>query len=436
MKQRISLLWRGAACLCGVLLLLAGCSPAEAPSQPVGKTNSSTTESSQSVQSSQAPQSASKPEIQSFEDWDGTPFLTLDNYPKMDGSTANLPLMAQVLHKAAGVSMEDAEILSNCSTTPLAWEALARGDVDILLVYEAAESTKSAIDMDRLEITPVGRDALVFINNEVEPVAEVTETAKRIAGGSYGTQMENPYRDEIGQLIDAINNMSSQISKSERIKSEFISSVSHELRTPLTAINGWGETLLEDTDRTQLTRGVGIILKESRRLTNMVEELLDFSKMEDGRFTLRIEQVDLQAEFEDTIYTYMELFKQEGIELHYAGDDEIFPPIPADPERLKQVFCNVLDNAAKHGGAGRRIDAAVDRDEERIRITVRDYGPGIPDEELPFVKQKFYKGSSKARGSGIGLAVCDEIIRLHDGSFGIDNAEGGGCVVTITLPAA
>ena len=276
---------------------------------------------------------------------------------------------------------------------------------------------------------------MVFISNVVEPVAEVTETAKRIAGGSYGTQMENPYRDEIGQLIDAINNMSSQISKSERIKSEFISSVSHELRTPLTAINGWGETLLEDTDRTQLTRGVGIILKESRRLTNMVEELLDFSKMEDGRFTLRIEQVDLQAEFEDTIYTYMELFKQEGIELHYAGDDEIFPPIPADPERLKQVFCNVLDNAAKHGGVGRRIDAAVDRDEERIRITVRDYGPGIPDEELPFVKQKFYKGSSKARGSGIGLAVCDEIIRLHDGSFSIDNAEGGGCVVTITLPA-
>ena len=292
-----------------------------------------------------------------------------------------------------------------------------------------------------LALTMVYVSNMVFINNVVEPVAEVTETAKRIAGGSYGAQMENHYQDEIGQLIDAINDMSGKIAKSEKIKSEFISSVSHELRTPLTAINGWGETLLE-LEKTgggaseQRRRGVPIILKESRRLTPMVEELLDFSKMEDGRFTLSIEQVDLQAEFEDAIYTYRELFKQESIELTYDGGDELFDPIPGDPERLKQVFCNVLDNAAKHGGAGKRIDAAVRGDEGRIIITVRDYGPGIPEAELPFVKQKFYKGSSKARGSGIGLAVCDEIIRLHGGTFDIGNAEGGGCLVTITLPRA
>ena len=292
-----------------------------------------------------------------------------------------------------------------------------------------------------LALTMVYVSNMVFINNVVEPVAEVTETAKRIAGGSYGAQMENHYQDEIGQLIDAINDMSGKIAKSEKIKSEFISSVSHELRTPLTAINGWGETLLElektgGGDSEQRRRGVHIILKESRRLTTMVEELLDFSKMEDGRFTLSIEQVDLQAEFEDAIYTYRELFKQESIELTYDGGDELFDPSPGDPERLKQVFCNVLDNAAKHGGAGKRIDAAVRGDEGRIIITVRDYGPGIPEAELPFVKQKFYKGSSKARGSGIGLAVCDEIIHLHGGTFDIGNAEGGGCLVTITLPRA
>ena len=278
---------------------------------------------------------------------------------------------------------------------------------------------------------------LLFINNVVEPVAVVSEAAKRIAAGGYGFQIEKKYTDELGELVDNINDMSRQIGQNEKMKSEFISSVSHELRTPLTAINGWGETILEDPtgDPVQMRRGIRIILNESRRLSTMVEELLEFSKMEDGRFTLRIEQVDLQAEFEDAIFTYRELFRQEGIELHYKAGDEETAPIPGDPERLKQVFCNVLDNAAKHGGSGRRIDASIAREGGEQVIRIRDYGPGVPEEELPYVKQKFYKGSSKARGSGIGLAVCDEIVKLHGGTFEIGNAEGGGAIVTIRLPA-
>ena len=276
---------------------------------------------------------------------------------------------------------------------------------------------------------------LVFINSVVEPVAVVSDAAKRISEGSYGFRIENKYTDELGELVDNINDMSLKIGQNEKMKSEFISSVSHELRTPLTAITGWGETLLEDpcTDPRQTRRGVRIILNESRRLSTMVEELLDFSKMEDGRFTLRIEEVDLQAEFEDAIFTYRELFRQDGIELYYDSGEELLPPISGDPERLKQVLCNVLDNAAKHGGAGKRIDASITQEGRDQVIRIRDYGPGIPEAELPFVKQKFYKGSSKARGSGIGLAVCDEIIHLHNGEFTIANAAGGGTVVTIRL---
>lgn len=276
---------------------------------------------------------------------------------------------------------------------------------------------------------------MMFINNVVVPVAEVTETAKRISGGSYGIRIENTYEDEIGVLIDSINEMSTKIGQTEKMKSEFISSVSHELRTPLTAINGWGETLLNgDGDPVELRRGISIILKESRRLTSMVEELLDFSRMEDGRFTLHVSEVDIQAEFEDTIFTYQALLKSDGITLTYNGGDTMLDPIEGDNERLKQVFCNVLDNAAKHGGSGGKIEASITEEEAVIVISVRDYGPGIPEEELPFVKQKFYKGSSKARGSGIGLAVCDEIIRLHNGEFSINNAVGGGTIVTIVVP--
>lgn len=276
----------------------------------------------------------------------------------------------------------------------------------------------------------------IFINNVVEPVAVVSEAARRISGGSYGIQIDNHYHDELGELVDNINDMSVKISQAEKIQQEFISSVSHELRTPLTAISGWAETLSADPagEAEQTRRGLGIILKESRRLTTMVEELLEFTKMQDGRFTLRIESVDLLSELEDAIYTYRELFRQEGIEVCYTAPEEDIPPLAADSERMKQVFCNVLDNAAKHGGAGRRIDVSAAKEEDCMVIRVRDYGPGIPPEELPFVKQKFYKGSSKARGSGIGLAVCDEIVERHNGTFEIANADTGGAVVTISLP--
>ena len=277
---------------------------------------------------------------------------------------------------------------------------------------------------------------LYFIRSIVDPVAGITETAKRIAAGSYGVQIEKRYDDEIGALTDAINDMSLKINQSEKMKNEFISSVSHELRTPLTAINGWAETIMngEVRDAGDVKKGMGIIVSEARRLTNMVEELLEFSRIQDGRFTLSVEPMDIKAELEDAVYTYREFFRREGIELNHFDCDEEFPPIAGDPERLRQVFCNLLDNAAKHGGSGKRIDTAIARDEDQAVITIRDYGPGIPAEELPHVKYKFYKGSSKARGSGIGLAVCDEIITRHEGTLDIDNAEGGGCIVTIHLP--
>lgn len=278
--------------------------------------------------------------------------------------------------------------------------------------------------------------SLLLINNVVAPVSAVIEATKHISGGSYGYQIPNRYADEMRELVDNINDMSVKIGENEKLQTEFISSVSHELRTPLTAINGWGETLLEGDcgEDESLRRGLGIICKESSRLTNMVEELLDFSKMSDGRFTLQLEQVDLQAELEDAVYTYRELFRQDGITLEYSSGGHYDETILADPERLKQVFCNILNNAAKHGGSGKRITVRLNRKGGHYIITVRDYGPGIPADELPHVKEKFYKGSSRVRGSGIGLAVCDEIVRLHDGQLDIANAKGGGAIVSIYLP--
>ena len=152
--------------------------------------------------------------------------------------------------------------------------------------------------------------------------------------------------------------------------------------------------------------------------------------------TLNVETADIRAEFEDTVFMYGSRLAQDGIKLEYIENDDDIPEISCDPKRLRQVFLNILDNAAKHGGVGKRIEAEIAYEENQVLIRIRDYGPGIPEDEIPLVKKKFYKGSSSARGTGIGLAVCDEIVQMHDGTLTLENAVGGGTLVTVALPAA
>ncbi len=274
-----------------------------------------------------------------------------------------------------------------------------------------------------------------FNRNVNKPIQDLTESAKRIAEGSYGVQAKKYADNEIGNLTDEINEMSSKIALSDEATTEFISQISHELRTPLTAITGWSETIQYDTAvQGDSLRGAKIISKEAERLTSMVADLLEFTRIQDGRFNLRIELIDIAAELEDSLFNYGNLMHQAGIEINYDAPDYEIPLIPGDPERLKQVFLNLLDNAAKHGGDGKTVDVELKIDIDYIVITILDRGRGIPEDELPFVKNKFFKGSSKNRGSGIGLAVCDEIVTRHGGELIIANAEGGGCIATVRLP--
>ena len=282
---------------------------------------------------------------------------------------------------------------------------------------------------------------LLSINHYVQavlgPIAQISEKAQMIAGGSYGIQIQTKYDDEIGTLAENINEMSMKINQNEKTQTEFISSLSHELRTPLTAITGWSETLLQSDDLDEATRrGMKIIHREAGRLTEMVISLLDFTRIQDGRMTLNIEPTDIRSEFEDTVFMYGSRLEADGIHLEYIENEDDIPEISCDPQRMRQVFLNILDNASKHGGEGKRIDAEICSLEDGVAVRIRDYGPGIPEDEIPLVTKKFYKGSSKARGSGIGLAVCDEIVEMHGGQLILENAPGGGTLVTVQLPVS
>ncbi|MCI7125913.1 MAG: HAMP domain-containing histidine kinase [Agathobaculum sp.] len=277
-----------------------------------------------------------------------------------------------------------------------------------------------------------------FIRSIIEPVLRINTIAKEIAAGRYGVRLQKTYDDEIGELCDTINYMSDEISRAERMKNDFISSVSHELRTPLTAIGGWSETLLAGggEDPEEVMQGLTIIQKEAGRLTRMVEELLDFARIESGRMKLEVELFDLSVELYEAVYMYENLLQKTGMQLHYDEDVDANYYINGDRHRMKQVFLNILDNAAKYGADGKQIEITLRRAGGRIVAVVRDHGAGIPEAELPFVKEKFYKGSSKQRGSGIGLAVTEEIVSLHGGTLDIASTVGEGTTVTVTLPAA
>ena len=275
-----------------------------------------------------------------------------------------------------------------------------------------------------------------FIRSIVRPVRAMTDTSKRIAQGDFSAKIDKMYNDEIGDLCDSINDMAVELDASEKLKNDFISRVSHELRTPLTAIKGWAETMQGGVpDRITLEKGMSVIVKESSRLTSLVEELLDFSKIQSGRFTLQMARMDILAEIDEAVYMLKERAISEGKHLLY-DDPEEMPVIYGDHNRLKQVFLNVIDNALKYTPEGGMIGVQVYRDynANAVKVIVADNGCGINPEDLPKVKDRFFKANQKVNGSGIGLAVADEIIRMHKGSLDIESSLSVGTTVTITLP--
>jgi len=361
---------------------------------------------------------------------------------------------------AEQLSMPDYEEALTSSSRDGVWEGNLNGEPVIaytLCVSAQADADLSALryvvslsDINRQIILYIACVAVIcmiiiffvvlsnsyFISSVVNPVDQVGKTAQKIAHGDFSVRLEKAYDDEVGELCDVINYMAEELQENEKMKNDFISSVSHELRTPLTAIRGWAETLNQgpvDTDT--LHKGMGVILKESDRLSSMVEELLDFSRLQSGRMKLELHKLDLIAELSDAVLMFEERAKQEQIQLIYDEPMDIIP-IQADSNRLRQVFINIIDNAIKYSDSGDKVTVSAGLREGAAFVTVSDTGCGINAADLPKIKQKFYKANSTRRGSGIGLAVADEIVSLHGGSLSIDSKEGHGTTVTISLPLA
>lgn len=279
--------------------------------------------------------------------------------------------------------------------------------------------------------------SLVVCQGIINPIKELTTVAETMASGNLEIRSINNSPDEIGKLSSTLNYMAEELSKKEKLKNNFISSVSHELRTPLTAIKGWVITLNSDLkDEEILKVGFDIIEKETERLSNMVEELLDFSRLVSGKIDMKKELLDLK-EVVDYIAIYLKpRAERENIDFQ-INVQEGLPKVWIDPDRMKQVFINILDNAFKFSENDGKVELNILKSKENlIKIAIKDNGCGIDEDILPRIKEKFVKGRNSKSQNGIGLSICDEIIDQHGGTLNIFSKENVGTEVVIKLPTA
>lgn len=273
----------------------------------------------------------------------------------------------------------------------------------------------------------------LFSRSIINPIREISRVSKMYAEGDFTKRINNKvYKDEIGELTNSINNMASEIVKAQDVKKQFIASISHELRTPLTAIKGWSETLLDPyNSMDDIVTGISIINQETIRLSQLVEELIDFSRIERNELILEKTEIDLSTLIRSVVKLFEKRSNREEISIYLNIREEI--RVIGDDNRLKQVLINVIDNGFKFNNAKGSIEISLSAKDRFAIIEIEDSGVGIEKSQLNKVTDMFYKVNNESKGSGIGLAISKEIIELHGGVFQIYSQSKRGTKIIIKL---
>lgn len=270
-------------------------------------------------------------------------------------------------------------------------------------------------------------------NSIVKPLNNIRAVSAQMAKGRFNVRIKGDYKYELGELASTLNYMAQEIVRSNQVKDDFISSISHELRTPLTSIKGWSETLTSggyDPDETKI--GMQIITKETDRLIGLVEEILDFSKLQQNEMKMVMGIVSLRELLQEIMLNLWAKAEKKGIDIKLDSDEK--PLIYGDANRLKQVFLNLVDNAIKFSHENGVIVLAITLEEKFVTVAVRDFGIGISEEHIQRVKDRFFQVNHVNGGTGLGLAITQQLVELHHGTLELESELGHGTTVKVKLP--
>jgi len=260
-----------------------------------------------------------------------------------------------------------------------------------------------------------------------KPIVIVNNAARELAHGRYDTEFHgNGYR-EIYELSDTLNFAANELGKTDKLRKELISNVSHDLRTPLTMIKGYSE-VMRDIPGENTPENVQVIIDETERLTGLVNDMLDVSKLQAGTRKPNREIFSLTSAVKDTLARYEKLTMQDGYDISFAFDGEAY--VEADSVMILQVVYNLVNNAINYTGDDKKVMVRQTVSDKKVRISVTDTGNGIEKDDLPLIWERYYKVDKTHKratvGTGLGLSIVKEILELHGAQFGVTSTIGKG----------
>ncbi|HSK50726.1 MAG TPA: HAMP domain-containing sensor histidine kinase [Solirubrobacterales bacterium] len=279
------------------------------------------------------------------------------------------------------------------------------------------------------------------------PLEELVEASGRLAVGDRSARVEVSGLPETATLAAAFNEMADELEREasqrdqlDRLKDEFVLTASHELRSPLTSVQGFAELLMLDRDNLteKQAETVEIILDNCRHLVRLLNDLLDLARSDAGRLAIRPEPTELAPLIDDVVRTMRGQTERSGQRLTQEVDPDL-PRVESEPGRLRQILVNLVTNAHEYSPEGASIEVRARRNGTDVEIAVKDNGPGIPEEQVAHIFERFTRGDAgltqRVGGTGLGLAISKSLVELHGGSIAVDSTVGVGSTFRIRLPA-
>lgn len=305
----------------------------------------------------------------------------------------------------------------------------------VLLVNATIEPVKATVTTIRLQLLIVGIIALLagtafawYISRKVAlPIIAVNRQAKQLETGNYDVVFDGKGYREIEELSQTLTATAKELDKVEGLRRELIANVSHDLRTPLTLISGYAE-MMRDLPGENTPENAAVIIDETKRLTGLVTDLLDMSKLQSGAVELNAEEFSVTDMCRSVIERVSAMLKAENYCISFENEGDI--TVVADRRMITQAFYNLLTNAVNYTGDDKKIVVRQERNGERVRISVSDTGSGIPEDELPYIWDRYYKSKNAHKrakiGTGLGLSIVRSAVSLNGGKYGVSSKTGQG----------